>query len=198
MIFISIDDNEFANLEKICDEVFGENNFLGTFVVNSTPNARDYGHVGKMHEFVLFYAKNCQKTTSNLLEEEGKQFRYEDKKGGFNIHPLYNSNETFNKENRPNLYYPFYLYKDKKLDKEFYEIGLEKRENAVEIYPPLSMKNQVQFVWRWGKDKALEFMNKEIVGYETNNGEYRIVQKMRHNAKLIRSLLLLRPSQPDI
>ena len=57
-IFISIDDNEVFNLKLICDEIFGEDNFIGTFVVNSTPNARDYGHIGKMHEYVIFYAKN--------------------------------------------------------------------------------------------------------------------------------------------
>jgi adenine-specific DNA-methyltransferase len=48
----------------------------------------------------------------------------------------------------------------------------------------------VQFVWRWGKDKSLENLNDEIIGYKTNSGEYRIVQKMRHNEKIIRSLLL--------
>ena len=52
------------------------------------------------------------------------------------------------------------------------------------------MKNQVQFVWRWGKDKSAENLNSEIIGYKTEDGEYRIVQKMRHNEKIIRSLLL--------
>lgn len=54
VIFISIDDNEQANLKKICDEIFGASNHCGTFVINSTPNARDYGHIGKMHEFCFF------------------------------------------------------------------------------------------------------------------------------------------------
>ena len=53
-IFISIDDNEMDSLKKMCDEVFGLSNHCGTFVINSTPNARDYGHIGKMHEFCLF------------------------------------------------------------------------------------------------------------------------------------------------
>lgn len=49
VIFISIDDNEVHHLRKLCDDVFGEENFIGTFINNSTPNARDYGHIGKMH-----------------------------------------------------------------------------------------------------------------------------------------------------
>ncbi len=189
IIFISIDDNECENLKKILDEIFGENNYLGTFIINSTPNARDYGHIGKMHEFCLFYGKNSYFTKTNLLPEEGKTYKYSDDVSGFNIHPLYNSNEAFTNENRPNLYYPFYVYLDKPISKEFYEIGLEKRENSIEVYPPKSLKNNVQFVWRWGKEKALTYMNKEIIGYKLND-EFRIVQKMRHDKKIIRSILL--------
>ena len=189
VIFISIDDNEFDNLKKITDEIFGENNYLGTFVINSTPNARDYGHIGKMHEFCLFYGKDSISTITNMLPDEGKTYKYSDEISGFNIHPLYNSNEAFTDKNRPNLYYPFYVYLDKPISKEFFEIGLEKRENSIEVYPPKSLKNNVQFVWRWGKEKAQAYMNKEIIGYKLGD-EYRIVQKMRHDKKIIRSLLL--------
>lgn len=189
VIFVSCDDNEQENLKKILNEIFGERNFLGLFVVNSTPNARDYGHIGKMHEFVLFYAKNFTSTQTNLLPEIDKTFKYNDSKGGFNIHPLYNSNEAFTNLNRPNLYYPFYVYVDKKVGNEFYEIGLEKRDGAIEIFPPKSVKNGVQFVWRWGKEKAQANLNFEIIGYKTGDGEYRIVQKMRHSEKIVRSIL---------
>ena len=189
VIFISIDDNEVDNMRKMCDEVFGSENFIGMFVVNSTPNARDYGHIGKMTEYAMFYSKNINFTTTNMLPEIDKSFKYNDEVGGYNIHPLYNSNEAFTKMNRPNLYYPFYLYLDERINNDFYCIGLEKKENSIEIFPPKSLKNGVQFVWRWGKDKALSNLNKEIIGYKTENGEYRIVQKMRHTEKIIRNLL---------
>jgi adenine-specific DNA-methyltransferase len=74
-IFISIDDNEQANLKLICDEIFGSGNFVGSFIINSTPNARDYGHIGKMHEFCLFYSKNYNALTTNLLPDIEKTFR---------------------------------------------------------------------------------------------------------------------------
>ena len=189
VIFISIDDNEQENLRKICDEVFGSQNFIGSFVVNSTPNARDYGHIGKMHEFALFYAKDIFFTETNLLPVVDKTFTYRDTKGGFNIHPLYNSNEAFHKDNRPNLYYPYYLYTNEIIEDGFYKIGFSEKESSIKIYPPKSQKNGVQFVWRWGKDKAIANLNTEIVGYKTSQGEFRIVQKMRHCEKLIRSLL---------
>ena len=51
------------------------------------------------------------------------------------------------------------------------------------------MKNSVPFVWRWGKEKSRNNLNQEIIGYKTSKGIYRIVQKMRSNEKLIRSLI---------
>jgi adenine-specific DNA-methyltransferase len=187
-IFISIDDNEQANLKLLCDEIFGEGNFVGSFIVNSTPNARDYGHIGKMHEFCLFYAKRQSLLFTNQLPDIEKSFKYKDDVGGYNIHPLYNSNVAFTPENRPNLYYPFYLDQSKKTEDGFFEISLEKKEGLVEIYPPKSVKDNVQFVWRWGKPKSLENLNIEIIGYQTGEGEYRIVQKMRTTHKVIRSI----------
>lgn len=190
VIFISIDDNENDNLKKVCDEVFGESNFIGTFCIKSTPNARDYGHIGKMHEYCLFYSKNLLETETFHLPDEEKSFKYGDKLGGFNIHPLYNSNEAFHRSNRPNLYYPFYIYLEEERDENgFFKIGLEARTNAIQVYPPLSNKNSIPFVWRWGKEKALENLNSEIVGYLTSEGDYRIVQKMRTSSKVIRSML---------
>lgn len=189
VIFISIDDNEVANLRKICDEIFGEENFIGQFVVNATPNARDYGHIGKMHEYILFYSKSVSQATTNMLKEEDKEFRFNDEIGGFNIHPLYNSNEAFHKSNRPNLYYPFYINPSSVDNNGFYEISLENKEGWIEIFPPLSMKNSIQFVWRWGIEKSSLNLNKEIIAYKTSDNEYRIVQKMRHSEKIIRSIL---------
>ena len=189
LIFVSIDDNEQANLKKVCDEIFGEKNFIGIFCINSTPNARDYGHIGKMHEYALFYAKNIDFAKSNMIPEEDKKFTYSDEIGGFNIHPLYNSNEAFTPANRPNLYYPFYVNPNSKTKDGFYEIGLENHTGWIEVYPPKSVKNGVQFVWRWGKEeKSRANLNKEIVGYKVDN-EFKIVQKMRNSAKLIRSFL---------
>jgi adenine-specific DNA-methyltransferase len=189
VIFISIDDNEVHNLRKICDEIFGEENALGTVIIKSTPNARDYGHIGKMHEFALFYGKNADCTTTNMLPDENKTFRYSDEISGYNVHPLYNSNVAFNNKNRPNLFYPFYLNSNNLIDNEFYEISLDKKVECIEIYPPKSVKDGVQFVWRWGKEKSSQNINKEIIGYKTNDGEFRIVQKMRHSEKIIRSIL---------
>lgn len=188
VFFVSIDDGESDNLRKMCSEIFGDSNFIGTFTIVSTPNARDYGHIGKMHEYVHFYAKNINTARTNQLEVKDKIFKFHDNVGGFNIHPLYNSNEAFTSDNRPNLYFPIYLHPEKSIGGCFFEIDFNNSPDSIEIYPPKSEKNSIQFVWRWGKEKCAENFNKEIVGYKTESGAYRIVQKMRHTTKVIRSI----------
>ncbi len=154
VIFISIDDTEAFNLKKICDEIFGENNFIGMFIVNSSPSAIDYGHIAKTNDYALFYAKDISETKTNILPEKEKEFKYSDAKGEFNIYPLYNGNVAFNPETRPNLFYPFYLNPNNKLDENFYEIGLENREGWIEVFPVISRKDGIQRVWRWGERKG--------------------------------------------
>lgn len=59
VIFISIDDNEQANLKLLCDEIFGEDNYIETFLWNKTqtpPSASN--KTRKTHEFILCYQKN--------------------------------------------------------------------------------------------------------------------------------------------
>lgn len=57
VIFISIDDNEVSNLKKICDEVFGEENFLSTFIWNKQ-HSQQQGIIKRYHEYILLYSKN--------------------------------------------------------------------------------------------------------------------------------------------
>ncbi|MBU2649214.1 site-specific DNA-methyltransferase [bacterium] len=188
VIFISIDDNEVSNLRKLCDEIFGEENFLGLFVINSSPSAIDYGHIAKVHDYAVFYAKNIDETVSYQLPEEDKEFKYSDEIGPFNLYPLYNGNVAFNPKTRPNLYYPFYLNPENKITNDFFEISLEEKEGWIKVYPVVSRKDGIQRVWRWSKKKAINELNQEIVGYKTDSGEFRIVQKTRHTGKVIRSL----------
>ena len=191
VILLSIDDYEAHNLKKLCDEIYGENNFAGVFVIRSTPNARNYGNIAKMHEYCFMYCKNIEDVITFELEEEEKEFKYKDEKGEYNLHPLYNSDESFHSGNRRNLYYPFYLNVNSKDENGFYKISTEKsKEFSQIVYPPLSSKNKVQFVWRWSKQKSEENLNIEIVGHIVESGEFRISRKMRHTSKIVRSMLL--------
>lgn len=62
-IFISIDDNEYANLKKICDEIFGDSNFVNTIALEITPSSGvKRAHKEKMYikntEYILVYKKS--------------------------------------------------------------------------------------------------------------------------------------------
>jgi len=59
LIFISIDDNEADNLKKLCDEVFGEENFISQFVWNTDGHTDNQFDVKVNHEYILLYAKNA-------------------------------------------------------------------------------------------------------------------------------------------
>lgn len=190
IIFISIDDTELNSLIAMCNEVFGMTNFQGTFVINSSPSAIDYGCMAKMHEYAVMYSKNAIEVKSYKLSEEEKKFDYKDEYGEFSIYPLYNGNVAFNPETRPNLYYPFYVNPDNNIQDDFYEIDITNHPNWIEVFPVVSKKDGIQHVWRWGKEKSKINLNKEIIGYKNKDGEWRIVQKYRSNLKTIRSLLL--------
>ncbi|WP_198868313.1 site-specific DNA-methyltransferase [Mycoplasmopsis phocirhinis] len=61
VIFISIDDNEYANLKVLCDEIFYKSNYIGTFITNQSKRSNAI-HINTTHEYILCYAKNKNKT----------------------------------------------------------------------------------------------------------------------------------------
>ena len=66
VIFISIDDNEVANLRKICDEIFGEGNFIDSVIWHKDDVNRKGSQFTKgIHEYVLVYAKSRQNILDN-------------------------------------------------------------------------------------------------------------------------------------
>ena len=73
VIFISIDDTEVSNLKKICDEIFGNNNFLAQIIWErafSPINLKK--HFSESHDFILAYSTNKEKVLSNGLERSSE------------------------------------------------------------------------------------------------------------------------------
>lgn len=67
VIFISIDDNEVANLKKICDEIFGDSNFISKFDWRKKTGANDAKDIAVVTESILLYAKNHSVTLSDNI-----------------------------------------------------------------------------------------------------------------------------------
>lgn len=87
-IFISIDDNEQANLKRICDEIFGECNFVTTFVW-AAGRKNDSKLVSVSHEYILCYVRSM-----NTLNERGIKWR--EKKQG--LDDIYREYELLRKQ----------------------------------------------------------------------------------------------------
>ena len=187
LIFVHIDRNEFAELKVLMDEIF-KNQYMGTIVNVSTPNGRDYGAFAQTHDYIHVYAKNSASVKTNALDTDSTKFKMEDEKSHYYLHPLFNSNSAFHKDNRPNLYYPFFI-NEKKNNTGYHEISLVKdNDHTIELYPPLSKTDGTQFVWRWGKEKSFKNLNTEIVAQKKTDGSYRIAQKMRPKKQIPRTV----------
>jgi adenine-specific DNA-methyltransferase len=116
IIFITIDDGEQDNLKKICNEIFGEDNFVAQIVWQKKQSPQnDATNFSDMHDYVLAYAKRCRHAKNetsgwvrNLLPRtESQDARYSnpdnDPRGAWTSTD-YTCNKT--SEERPNLYYP--------------------------------------------------------------------------------------------
>ncbi|WP_308028898.1 site-specific DNA-methyltransferase [Neisseria lactamica] len=86
VIFISIDDNEQAQLKLLCDEVFGAENFVIQISWRRTDNQPNIGNAAKVKEYVLCYTKNISDLKLGklaLTEKALKEYRYSDDNGVF-------------------------------------------------------------------------------------------------------------------
>lgn len=92
IIFISIDDHEHSNLKKLCDEIFGEENFLATIVwekVHTRKNSSKY--FSTSHDYILTYARNKPSWDRILLPRENTNaYRNpdDDPKGPWKLDPV--------------------------------------------------------------------------------------------------------------
>ena len=70
VIFISIDDNEYENQKRICDEVFGSSGYIATIVRNTNSSKNQSLFVSVSHEYCLVYAKNIETLKSKHAENK--------------------------------------------------------------------------------------------------------------------------------
>ena len=184
IIFICIDDAEQENLKKICDEIFGSDNFIASIVIENDSRVRSYDALAVTHEYMLFYRKS-DAFLPNVLEDPNKKFQYKDEFGGFDLYELRNRNSDFNADNRPNLYYPFWVNPNKKFDNDLFEISLEEKEGWIKFYPQESQG--IKTVWRWGKEKAKQNLNTVIFGRLASGG-WQVVKKYRESTYALKSV----------
>lgn len=100
LFFVSIDDNEFAQLKLLCDELFGEDNFLAAITWQSSDTLRnDAKHFSPNSEFILCYAKNkIDVKLKGILKGEKQKSYYKnsdnDSRGAYLLTPLHAKSGT--------------------------------------------------------------------------------------------------------
>lgn len=177
IIFISIDDNEQAQLKLLCDEIFGENNKLGVLsIVNNLSGRSDDKFFATSNEFMLAYAKKIEKAIIKgfpMSDDYKKEYKLKDEISNYKEVLLRKTGKNSKREDRPNMYYPIYF------DTETKVISLEKTNNPYEIeILPLDDKGN-EGRWRWGIDKFNQKKDTELVIRLNNKNKWNVYVKMR-------------------
>ena len=139
VIFISIDDNEQANLRLLCDEIFGEDCFVNSiFVLDNLKGKSNDNFISNVGHKIIVYAKNAEflnekcgfsKVENIFGETMDKKYKNEDDLGLYTLNSFCKTGQGRYREDRPTMYYPI-LYKNGCFtmidEKEFIEIYKDK------------------------------------------------------------------------
>jgi len=166
VIFVSIDDNEVAQLRMLMDEIFGEENFVGEFIWHKKlTGGYDNDYINTKHEKIFIYANNKNnfemnyvkaKSNYKLIDENGKKYKWDSL---WNVGGL-----TYSKS----LDYPI------------------KAPDGTNIYP-IGEKG-VAF-WLWSKDKVEK--DRDLLNFKKDkNGQWKIYKKIYASDSLVPSSLL--------
>lgn len=153
VIFISIDDNEQANLKLLCDDVFGEQNFIAKLNWKGRGGRQDSQYYAVIHEYILCYARNCEEFTAGEDIKSGDVFpKYDEKRQQYYKTQLLRKwGSNCRRSDRPKLFYP--------ID------GPEGNK----VYPMLP--NGEDGRWRWKKDRMDKALSDDLIEFVKDDNE---------------------------
>jgi adenine-specific DNA-methyltransferase len=177
VIFISIDDNEQAQLKLLCDEIFGIQNSIGILPRITKKSGKDHsGHIAKNHDFILLYANSIDKIKFNgtIVEENG----YTNEDEFVNSRGKYKLNQTLDYDSlwyNPAMDFPI------EVDGVVYYAGgnqkaYNDRHNGIH--------NPKDWVWRWSKKKFEFGLKNGFIVFKKGKKGTRIYTKTYLNASI--------------
>lgn len=202
VIFISIDDNEVDNLKKICNEIFGEQNYLNVFAWVSNITGRQIAGQGaaKTWESIIVYAKNVNFSKSLSVNIEFAKLNMPDAYKGFNKDiredrfgkyaigdTLYNHNRKFNEETRPNLVFSIFYNPE---TEEIIPGNMgEKKDGFIELLPHSNGDGRHKYhAWRWSRQK-IQNESYNLIVLPVSKG-YEIYTRIREfNTTLLKDII---------
>ena len=160
VIFISIDDNEVHHLRKLCDEVFGEENFVAELPWKGKGGGADNNFLMVSHEYLLFYAKSKEEFDVGEENKENEVFSKFDeiKKRKYKTQLARKWGANSKRTDRPNLYYPVIC------------------PDNTKVYPILP--NGEEGCWRWSKERMKREINDGNIEFIEDGNNYIIYEKI--------------------
>jgi adenine-specific DNA-methyltransferase len=184
VIFISIDDNEQAQLKLLCDEVFGQENFVAKLNILCNPKGRSQDkYFATNHEYALAYSKTVLPKGALAIEKDEEQieaeYSEEDELGKFRLLELRNTHREFGKHNRKDMYFPLYV----------------SNEGVVSLNPEEGQKvlplwaDGFEGCWTWGKPKAISEI--ELLVGQLIDGRWKVYRKSYANGaeRMLKTIL---------
>jgi len=177
VIFISIDDNEVANLIKLCDEIFGEENFCACFPRITKKAGKSTDFISKNNDYILMYSKTSRPRLylPNHIDEG---FRYRDEY--FNERGYYKLNQTLDYNSlqySPSLDYPIEIEGETFYPGQSYEKYLERKQGK---------HGRADWAWRWSKELFKFAYKNGFIVVKRYDGHSRIYTKTYQNARINR------------
>jgi len=170
VVFISIDDNEVNNLRKLCDEVFGEDNFVGNFIWRKKAGggqADDF--FVKEHEYILVYRKSNLLVWKDdeILDSEENYNKFDDL-GKFKVVKLAKWGNTARRIDRPSMYFSI------------------KNPTGSDNFPIAPDGSDGR--WRMGKIKIQELIQECLIHWENKNGNWIPYEKIYFDPEKIKTI----------
>lgn len=157
LIAIAIDDYEQSRLKMICDELFGETNFIGTVISRCNPQGRGKKNLDPVHEYHLLYSKNINFLNELLIKKQSTEKQYKN---------LMRSGTNSRKHERPYRFYPILLKNN--------EINMIEKEEYNKIY---SKESGFDNVFINELKEKYEKLGYEVIFPIAANGEEKVWQR---------------------
>lgn len=145
VVFISIDDNEYANLKLLCDEVFGEENFIVNFTRVTKKGGKSSEATAKNHDYLLTYVRQHENMDLCGIDHDGQD--YDNKDEYFEERGFYKLNQTLD---YASLAYGSSLDYPIEIDGEVFYPGGDKDKYDLRHQ---GIHGRADWAWRWSKEK---------------------------------------------
>ena len=173
VIFISIDDGEVAQLRKICDEVFGESNFVAEIAREAIRGGSQSADIRHVYDYILCYTKNYADASFSGFEKDEIELNLEDERGKYaKGRELNKWGAGSRREDAPGMWFPI------------------QGPDGIEVYP---IRNDgTEGRWRLGKENMhKKVADGDVIFEKRDDGTYIVYEKIRGSKGGIKQLTSL-------